>query len=392
MTWNPERWAWPSYDDSVARSSVGELVDFPWSSGNTRSIAGGDRLFLLRQSTDRGLIASGFAISDVYPDTHWNPERSDPAHYVRVRFDRVLPIPDVLPLERLADAVGGVHWNRVQASGISVPEEAAPALEQLWQNHLQSLHRRDVPFLIGALYTRRDIYEILQVPADQQRGDWDTGYHRHEDNWFIFATVGAAGRTGHEYGNYWDGDELVWRGRNGSRLDQPRTQALLAPAGNVFVFTRSEDRRPFTFEGCATAAESLDTTPVTIRWRFRAELTYIGKLLPEEAVEGGRLTEGAVRTIQVNAYERNREARRRCIAHYGATCQVCGFDFRRTYGEIGEGFIHVHHVRELASIGEEYVVEPIADLRPVCPNCHAMLHTRIPALTIDDLRRCLHLE
>ncbi len=42
------------------------------------------------------------------------------------------------------------------------------------------------------------------------------------------------------------------------------------------------------------------------------------------------------------------------------------------YGELGEGVIHVHHLKELRSLGEEYQVDPIEDLRPVCPNCHAI--------------------
>jgi 5-methylcytosine-specific restriction protein A len=65
---------------------------------------------------------------------------------------------------------------------------------------------------------------------------------------------------------------------------------------------------------------------------------------------------------------------------------VCGFDFAKLYGEIGEGFIHVHHLRDLATVGGEYEVDPIKDLRPVCPNCHAMLHVETPAIGIEDLR------
>ncbi|HHO0788469.1 HNH endonuclease [Aeromonas allosaccharophila] len=62
-------------------------------------------------------------------------------------------------------------------------------------------------------------------------------------------------------------------------------------------------------------------------------------------------------------------------------------DFGEKYGELGKGFIHVHHMMPLSEIGEEYVVDPIKDLIPVCPNCHAMLHRRNPPLTIDDLRK-----
>ena len=101
------------------------------------------------------------------------------------------------------------------------------------------------------------------------------------------------------------------------------------------------------------------------------------------------LPEGARTRVTVNRYERNRQARERCIAHYGLDCQVCNLDFSRRYGLIGQGFIHVHHLVEISTIGGEYVVDPIADLRPVCPNCHAMLHTRVPAYSVDELRDLL---
>jgi 5-methylcytosine-specific restriction protein A len=58
----------------------------------------------------------------------------------------------------------------------------------------------------------------------------------------------------------------------------------------------------------------------------------------------------------------------------------------KIYGEIGNGFIHVHHVVELASVKDEYKVNPVDDLRPVCPNCHAMLHQKKPAYTIEELK------
>ena len=99
--------------------------------------------------------------------------------------------------------------------------------------------------------------------------------------------------------------------------------------------------------------------------------------------------EGAVRQVTINAYERNKLARDLCIKHYGALCAVCKFDFQDSYGDIGSGFIHVHHLIELSEIGEEYRVDPINDLIPVCPNCHAMIHTKRPAMTIKELREVI---
>lgn len=107
--------------------------------------------------------------------------------------------------------------------------------------------------------------------------------------------------------------------------------------------------------------------------------------LPDEIAESV-LSEGAKRTITVNAYERNPTARKRCIEHYGAVCSVCRFGFEKEYGEIGKGFIHVHHLVRLADIGNTYEVDPIKDLRPVCPNCHAMLHSGAEMLTIEELQ------
>lgn len=107
---------------------------------------------------------------------------------------------------------------------------------------------------------------------------------------------------------------------------------------------------------------------------------------PEEEATPTGFTEGSLRRIPVNRYERDRAAREACVKHWGTACLVCGFDFGAAFGELGHGFVHVHHLVELSSIGHEYEVDPVHDLRPVCPNCHAMLHRRRPALTIDELR------
>ena len=88
------------------------------------------------------------------------------------------------------------------------------------------------------------------------------------------------------------------------------------------------------------------------------------------------LKEGSKKTITVNSYERNPKARSECIKKYGVSCAVCGFNFENIYGQRGKGFIHVHHLIPVSDIGDEYEINPITDLRPVCPNCHAMLHRK----------------
>ena len=110
---------------------------------------------------------------------------------------------------------------------------------------------------------------------------------------------------------------------------------------------------------------------------------------PDEV--GPEFREGQRRTVEVNAYERDPVARAACRRHYGTfVCQICGFDFAREYGSIGREYIHVHHLRPVATLGKDggAVIVPETDMLPVCPNCHAMLHTRKPEpLTPEELKK-----
>lgn len=101
------------------------------------------------------------------------------------------------------------------------------------------------------------------------------------------------------------------------------------------------------------------------------------------------LKEGAKKQVVVNAYERNPEARRQCLYHYGFDCKVCGINFENMYGKIGRNFIHVHHLKQISDIKEEYEIDPLEDLLPVCPNCHAMLHKLDDPSDISGLKEML---
>jgi len=115
----------------------------------------------------------------------------------------------------------------------------------------------------------------------------------------------------------------------------------------------------------------------------------INNIFPEEVETPNKYIEGASKTVSVNAYERNSEARAKSIEHHGYRCVVCTFDFEKFYGAIGQNYIHVHHVVPLAEIKKEYELDPIKDLVPVCPNCHAIIHRTRPALTVKKLKEHL---
>ena len=109
-------------------------------------------------------------------------------------------------------------------------------------------------------------------------------------------------------------------------------------------------------------------------------------LLPEEISETEGAYEGARKQISVNTYERDRTARDKCLQHYGTSCAVCAQDMSEIYGPAAAGLIHVHHLKPLSEIKEDYRVNPIADLRPVCPNCHAVIHRGKPAYKIEEVK------
>ncbi|WP_445175318.1 HNH endonuclease [Microcoleus sp.] len=113
------------------------------------------------------------------------------------------------------------------------------------------------------------------------------------------------------------------------------------------------------------------------------------RFFPDEVDSVQKFREGAVRQVSVNAYEREPKARQKCIDYYGSSCSICDFDFGRAFGQLGKGFIHVHHLKPLSEIAEEYEIDPIKDLRPVCPNCHAMIHRRSPPLSLEEIQMLL---
>lgn len=102
------------------------------------------------------------------------------------------------------------------------------------------------------------------------------------------------------------------------------------------------------------------------------------------------LVEGGMKDILTNKYERSITARKKCIAVYGTACQICGFDFGAVYGSEFAGKIHVHHKLPLYEIKEDYVVDPVKDLIPVCPNCHMILHSKPGGFyTVDEVKEML---
>ena len=96
--------------------------------------------------------------------------------------------------------------------------------------------------------------------------------------------------------------------------------------------------------------------------------------------------EGAAKKRYVTYYERDKRNRTLAIAIHGDSCVACGFNFGQVYGEVGEGYIQVHHVMPVSELTEASKPDPETNLVPLCANCHAVVHRKRDAtLSVEEL-------
>ena len=96
------------------------------------------------------------------------------------------------------------------------------------------------------------------------------------------------------------------------------------------------------------------------------------------------ISEGRKKSVTAQIYERSRLLRDRAIEHYTRNgiivCAACGFDFYKTYGELGHGYIEIHHQKPVYQYVEadfsRLVTLAINDLIPLCANCHRIVHRK----------------
>lgn len=104
----------------------------------------------------------------------------------------------------------------------------------------------------------------------------------------------------------------------------------------------------------------------------------------------GSLPAPAVRWSLASRYETDPDAARVCRAHHGPACSACGLDPEAVYGPEAAGVLQVHHIVPAGLISDSYELDPVSDLVPLCPTCHAVAHSGFPdPYTPAELRRLL---
>jgi hypothetical protein len=93
--------------------------------------------------------------------------------------------------------------------------------------------------------------------------------------------------------------------------------------------------------------------------------------------------EGEISKREAMFRSRNQALIRAKKANSDCRCDVCGFSFEETYGEIGKKYIIAHHLKPISSGVKKTTLDDIA---LVCANCHAMIHVRNPIFSIEGLK------
>ena len=251
-------------------------------------------------------------------------------------------------------------------------------------------------FEINGLYTRKEVHQLLCPGKSYPGASWSTGYLKVGSSLIAFANIGTPGKDGRDYPNSYNSatGQMDWFGKTNAHSTQPTFKQLFDGDLSIKMFVRWDNKNTtFAYLGSPRINKYEDAISVgpnieTIKLRLCFDFDGDDELIASKddnliRIEGGR------QTITINRYERDPRLRIECLNQYGPVCSVCSFDFEAAYGAIGRDYCHIHHTKPLASLGGPTKVDPITDLIPLCPNCHAMIHRRTPALEVSELKSML---
>lgn len=174
------------------------------------------------------------------------------------------------------------------------------------------------------------------------------------------------------------------------------------------VIERNNSRHTITRNGKEYLVENQTALESLLSGNFSYERTLDGVGEITAARERGKkiiaydenllISEGKKKTVTTQVYERSRVLRDKAIEIYTQdgiiVCHACGFDFFQAYGEIGHGFIEIHHGKPIFQYEDEdfprFLDDAVKDLTPLCSNCHRMIHRkRGNPLTVWELRKII---
>ena len=243
-----------------------------------------------------------------------------------------------------------------------------------------------IPFKLGETYTRGRISKILSTKDANIRN----GVFRPTGKDFVILFVTEAktkDRT--PYNDALNDEVLTWDGQKSGRTDKMIIEHAILGLQLLLMYRSSRNIRPdysFVYLGRLAYIKHEGRNPA----HFQLKMTDANDLLdPLDDVEKISRPEGRESLHLAKRYERNKMIRELAISLKGYTCSICGFNFTRKYGTLGDKFAEVHHVVPLSEVGGDRRTDPRKDLVIVCSNCHSMLHRKKPALLPEELGKLI---
>lgn len=355
FTWNPKKWNWDDRDNLI-QLLPNQKPMRKWATISTQHIGKGDKFILLKIGSipkeEKGIIGIGSIISAPFKDKDFLREDKI-RDFINLEFDYLDEKPFIY-LEELENKYPNQKWTP-ESSGILIKEinianEIFTRINSLNRSSIQKFSPLNLNIFFPVIAEEIDL-ALLQNTSIQE-------------------------------------DEIIQILLSKYQI----TLEKLAKNSGKSISSIAEDMVNYF------SKELLKNSEIVSEWydKYKIKQSNAGRnssyslaLNPfqDEIISNDIVyKEGSVKQVTTNAYERNPDARKRCLKHWKYKCQCCGFDFEKTYGEVGKDFIHVHHKKPLSEIREEYELDPVNDLIPVCANCHAMIHRKIPAYEIEEIK------
>ncbi len=207
-------------------------------------------------------------------------------------------------------------------------------------------------------------------------------------------------------------DAGILPGRNDTRFSQKvRNLKSHRSANGMDIYTSLTPSGDYllTPEGERYVRDNIDA----LEYLFSGDLSRKGALAVVSSVKSARRTGRRVEPYSEDATvldgrlsasaspvrERSRKLRSAAIEHYRDSdgkirCAVCGFCFEDHYGPAGKDYIEIHHeepIYQYSGDGVESVIsQAVKKVKPLCANCHRMIHhSARDMLTIDQLKAML---
>ena len=198
--------------------------------------------------------------------------------------------------------------------------------------------------------------------------------------------------------------------RQRAGLMQTRLQCIETRATEDAIELGSTNRPPLLYEAGHALGFRYETVDLPTESKMQRDLfdllnlylqlTSRGGLSPSGAMSVEAKEAGLVTIEEQRKYgyhrriERSSNTGKKVKKVRGYICEGCDFNFERTYGPVGKGYIEAHHLTPISElpVGERVTLDPKTDFVVLCANCHRMMHRKEGPRTLSELQAALSLS